>query len=75
MELAPLQLVNPSTMMKLRRQQRFRMLLKSICEGVYTHYDDIEVCGEAAHALWAAATVGGTEAQDRIMSAGAVVGL
>lgn len=65
-------LVNPSTMIKMRRQQRFRMLPRVICEAVYSHYDDMEVCGEAAHALWAAATVGGTEAQDKIMSAGAV---
>jgi len=30
------------------------------------------VCGEGAHTLWAAATVGGTEAQDRIVKAGTV---
>ena len=36
------------------------------------HYSDMEVCGEAANMLWAAAGVGGTDIQDRTMAAGAM---
>jgi hypothetical protein len=40
-----------------------RRYTEAACDAVYTHYNDVEVCGEGAHTLWAAATVGGTEAQ------------
>lgn len=65
-------MVNPSTMMAFKRQQRFRLLPKAICEAVYVHYDDMDVCSRAARALWAAATIGGAETQDRVVSTGAV---
>jgi len=29
--------------MKLKKQQRFRLLPKAACEAVYTHYNDVEV--------------------------------
>ena len=59
---------NPSTMMKLRRQQRF----KTICKAVYLNSTVMDVCGSAAHALWSMASIGGRETQDRIVSAGAL---
>ena len=63
---------NPSTMMKLRRQQRFKHMPKTICKAVYLNSTVMDVCGSAAHALWSMASIGGRETQDRIVSAGAL---
>ena len=75
---------NPSTMTKLRKQQRFKLLPKAVVsavrslapnvEGVPASaalVGDMDVLGAAAHALWAMASIGGAEQQDRIVSAGA----
>ena len=75
---------NPSTMTKLRKQQRFKLLPKAVVsavrslapnvEGVPASaalVGDMDVVGAAAHALWAMASIGGAEQQDRIVSAGA----
>ena len=63
---------NPSTMMKLRRQQRFKLMPKTICKAVYVNSTVMDVCGSAAHALWSMASIGGRDTQDRIVSAGAL---
>ena len=42
-----------------------------MCDAVAMHTQSMQCCGEAAHALWAACTVGGHEAQDRAYNAGA----
>ena len=75
---------NPSTMAKLRKQQRFKLLPKAVVsavrslapnvEGVPASaalVGDMDVLGAAAHALWAMASIGGADQQDRIVSAGA----
>ena len=74
--------VNPSTMSKLKRQQRFKLMPKAVTSAVTTGIaanktsdeglSDMDVVGSAAHALWGLATIGGTETQDRIIACGAV---
>ena len=75
---------NPSTMAKLRKQQRFKLLPKAVVSAVRSlapnieggpasaaRVGDMDVLGAAAHALWAMASIGGADQQDRIVSAGA----
>jgi len=76
---------NPSTMAKLRKQQRFKLLPKAVVSAVRSlapniegvpasaaRVGDMDVLGAAAHALWAMASIGGADQQDRIVSAGAL---
>jgi len=60
-------LQNPSTMIKFRKQKRFRIIPATVMDGVYRH-DDLDVKAEAAHALWTYAGVGGSDAQELIIS-------
>ena len=70
---------NPSTMVKLLRQQRFKLMPRAVVSAVVsgtkggvTTISDVDVAGSAAHALWAMATIGGSACQDRIVAAGAI---
>ena len=57
---------NPSTMMKLRKQKRFRIIPAAVVDGVYRH-DSLDVRAEAAHCLWTYSGVGGVDAQDLVI--------
>ena len=57
---------NPSTMMKLRKQKRFRIIPAAVIDGVYRH-DSLDVRAEAAHCLWTYSGVGGVDAQDLVV--------
>ena len=57
---------NPSTMMKLRKQKRFRIVPAAVVDGVYRH-DSLDVKAEAAHCLWTYSGVGGVDAQDLVI--------
>ena len=57
---------NPSTMMKLRKQKRFRIIPAAVIDGVYRH-DSLDVRAEAAHCLWTYSGVGGVDAQDLVI--------
>ena len=77
---------NPSTLAKLRKQQRFKLLPKTVVVAVRECLapaanealsrapivGDMDVVGAAAHALWAMASIGGEDQQDKIVSAGAL---
>jgi hypothetical protein len=77
---------NPSTLAKLRKQQRFKLLPKTVVDAVRECLapaanealsrarivGDMDVVGAAAHALWAMASIGGSDQQDKIVSAGAL---
>ena len=63
-------LTDPSTMMRLMRQVRFKILPSAIMDAVVRHSDDLEMKAEAAHALWAYTGVGGKFAQQNVMDCG-----
>ena len=75
---------NPSTLAKLRKQQRFKLLPKTVVSAVreclapaanaasVARVGDMDVVGAAAHALWGMASIGGEDQQDKIVSAGAL---
>ena len=75
---------NPSTLAKLRKQQRFKLLPKAVVSAVReslapaaagasrAREGDMDVIGAAAHALWAMASIGGADQQDKIVAAGAL---
>ena len=74
---------NPSTLVKLRKQQRFKLLPKAVVSAVQLSlapeaagaskvFGNMDVIGAAAHALWAMASIGGADQQDRIIAAGAL---
>ena len=62
-------LQNPSTMMKFRKQKRFRIIPATVMDGVYRH-ENLDIKAEAAHTLWTYAGVGGADAQELVISAG-----
>ena len=63
-------LTDPSTMMRLMKQVRFKILPSAIMDAVVRHSDDLEMKAEAAHALWAYTGVGGKFAQQNVMDCG-----
>ena len=60
-------LQNPSTMMKFRKQKRFRIIPATVMDGVYRH-ENLDIKAEAAHTLWTYAAVGGYDAQELVIS-------
>lgn len=66
-------LTNPSTMMHLVKQVRFKILPSAIMDAVARHVNDLEMKSEAAHALWAYTGVGGEPAQQTLMDCGPLV--
>ncbi len=63
-------LTDPSTMMRLMKQVRFKILPSAIMDAVVRHSNDLEMKAEAAHALWAYTGVGGKFAQQNVMDCG-----
>lgn len=65
-------LSSPTTMIKLLKQVRFKILPSAIIDAVARHEDDLEMKAEAAHALWAYTGVGGASAQQTVMDCGPI---
>jgi len=61
---------NLSTMMHLKKQQRFRLLPNTVSRATGLHSDELDVIAEGAHTLWAANTLGGKIAQERVKNSG-----
>ena len=57
-------LQNPSTMMKIRKQKRFRIIPATVVDAVHRHRT-LDVKAEAAHVFWTYAGVGGSDANTR----------
>ena len=66
-------LTNPTTMVRLQKQVRFRILPSAILDAVARHPDDLEMKAEAAHALWSYTGIGGKPAQQTVMDCGPVL--
>lgn len=62
--------INPSTMMHLKKQQRFRLLPNTVTQCASLHSGSIDVVTEAAHTLWAANMLGGKITQERVKASG-----
>jgi len=45
----------PSTMMKFRKQKRFRIVPATVMDGLNRHGSVLDLKAEAAHTLWAGA--------------------
>ncbi len=63
-------LTDPSTMIRLMKQVRFKILPSALMDAVVRHPDDLEMKAEAAHALWAYTGVGGKLAQQNVTDCG-----
>jgi hypothetical protein len=63
-------LQNPSTMMKFRKQKRFRVLPRVVADATSKFENDVDVKAEAAHALWTYSGVGGPDAQEAVLGVG-----
>ena len=63
-------LQNPSTMMKFRKQKRFRILPRVFADATARFADSLDVKAEAAHALWTYCGVGGPDAQEAVLGVG-----
>jgi hypothetical protein len=63
-------LQNPSTMMKFRKQKRFRILPRVFADATARFADSVDVKAEAAHALWTYCGVGGPDAQEAVLGVG-----
>ena len=61
-------LQNPATMMKFRKQKRFRIVPATVVDGVHRHDRFLDVKAEAAHTLWTYAGVGGADAQRLVLA-------
>jgi len=61
---------NMSTMMHIKKQQRFRLLPNAVSHATGLHSGEVDIVGEGAHALWASNTLGGKLAQERCKSSG-----
>ena len=61
-------LQNPSTMMKIRKQKRFRIIPATVVDAVHRHRT-LDVKAEAAHVFWTYAGVGGSDAQHAVLAA------
>jgi len=61
---------NLSTMMHVKKQQRFRLLPNTVSRATGLHSAELDVIAEGAHTLWAANTLGGKIAQERVKNSG-----
>jgi len=66
-------LTDQSTMSRLKKQVRFRILPSAILDAVARHPDDLEMKAEAVHALWSYTGIGGKPAQETVMDCGPVL--
>jgi hypothetical protein len=66
-------LSSPTTMIRLLKQVRFKILPSAIMDAIMRHPDDLEMKAEAAHALWAYTGVGAGPARQTVMDCGPAV--
>ncbi len=66
-------LTDQSTMSRLKKQVRFRILPSAILDAVARHPDDLEMKAEAVLALWSYTGIGGKPAQETVMDCGPVL--
>jgi hypothetical protein len=66
-------LTDQSTMSRLKKQVRFRILPSAILDAMARHPDDLEMKAEAVHALWSYTGIGGKPAQETVMDCGPVL--
>ena len=63
-------LQNPATMMKFRKQKRFRILPRVVSDAVDRFPNSLDVQTEASHLLWTYTGIGGFDAQEAVLGVG-----